>query len=126
MTNATIDLDLSALTTSKWCPNTRYLDEGVEWHLFGVSDRLGREIGASVAYKLVVTTSDTNREWDRSQRRNLPAGTYFAWYAKAARGGKSYGPLQDWHYEATEEARAAAVEKYLAGAKKRAEKTAKA
>ncbi len=86
---------------------------------FGVKDSKGREIGAQIR------TWETDFESTSPEAKvwyAIKPGHYFSLYAQATRGGKAFGASQSTHYFTIVSARNAAIEKYLAQARKRAGK----
>lgn len=102
---------------------TEQLNEGVESHSFGVSDKKGREIGATVRFEVRVYEEFTPTERTYF-RTDIAPGTYFMWIGRATRAGETFGSGEGFGFCKTEAERHAAVEKYLKGAKARALKTA--
>ncbi len=90
---------------------------------FGLFDSKGREIGARVTLQIremVPVAADA----PSYAGFNIKPGTYFTFTPHAARGGEDFGAFSGTRYFKSEAARAAAVAKYLADAKKRAAKNA--
>ncbi len=86
---------------------------------FGVKDSRGREIGAQIR------TWETDFESASPEVKMwyaIKPGHYFSLNVHAVRGGISYGASQPTHYFTTVSERNAAIEKYLAQARKRAGK----
>lgn len=96
---------------------------------FGVKDRFGRELGASVTLFTAINTPvswETNFEPFAQEvaKALLPAGRVYGFTPWSKRDGKPYGASQLARWFATEAQRDAAVVKYLAEARKRAAKNA--
>lgn len=88
---------------------------------FGIFDKKDREIGARVrTYEVKVY--DAEDFWVHGTGWLKP-GYYFALETDSQRGGKNYGSGWQRKVFATAEERDAALEKYLAAAYKRAEKS---
>jgi len=107
----------------------RYLvTAGTREHVaFGSLDKRGREVGAIIVRRsLTVELAPNQAEtWGYLASTELPVGTFrFVFLPQATRDGKAFGACQPNSYFETEEAREAAIAKYLAGAKKRAAKIA--
>ncbi len=86
---------------------------------FGINDRLGREIGASIiSFEDTFTQiPDDSRSW-----YTMAPGTYFGATCMATRNGRLYGASQrDRHFKTAAE-REEAIAKYLTDARKRASK----
>lgn len=94
---------------------------GSEAHDFNVCDSRGRLIGAVIYYREIelVEAAPETRSW-----YNHPAGYWYTATMQATRDGKPYGASQTRRWFATEAEREAAVNKYLADARKRVEKAA--
>lgn len=94
-----------------------------ESYSFDVKDRLGREIGAAVwLYHIEyreVPEDTLSGYYDR-----IAPGAYYAFVPHATRNGKCYGASRQEQRHATEAGRRLAIEKYIAGAQKRAQKKA--
>lgn len=90
---------------------------------FGQRDRFGREIGARIttAREDVVPRTDTH---NLAEPARLGTG-WFTLVVHATRDGKVYGACQPTLYFKSATERDAAIEKYLAGARKRAAKVAR-
>ena len=88
-----------------------------EKHSFGYADKAGRALGCIVSYTLA-----TFEQIPDSARLfyNVKPGRYFAWNGQVTRNGAEFGAIQPTHYCETEAERDAAVQKYIANAKKRA------
>jgi len=90
---------------------------------FPVKDKRGRTIGAAVArFSIQVIESEEPRSTPRAPIDGV--GTYYGMCPHAERDGKSYGACQPDQFFKTVEERDRAVEKYFAGAAKRACKLA--
>lgn len=84
---------------------------------FGVQDRFGRKIGAAaVTYETTYVELEDQTNGGYTQ----PAGHYFTFRPCATRNGIGYGASQGRHNFKTIEERQAAIDKYFAGAQKRA------
>jgi len=99
-----------------------FLNEGRESHDWGFSDKKGRALGSRVAFSVQVF-EEVGLEHNEMFWRLAP-GTYFCWVGQATRAGEAFGAIQSWNYCKTEAERFAAVEKYLAGARSRAQRWA--
>lgn len=86
---------------------------------FGYVDAKGRRIGCALYRVKVEWVEAPDAKWGWK----VPRGQYRL-CVQAERNGVSYGACQADQYFESEEAREAAVAKYLAGAKKRAAKLA--
>lgn len=104
------------------CKIADQTDMGHEVHDFGVKDARGRAIGAKVYYREIELVEFTPEEFQVYYA--LPAGYYYVATMRATRNGVDYGASQPRQYFATEAERDAAVQAYLANAKKRAAKKA--
>lgn len=95
------------------------INEGAEHHDFGVTDAQGRKLGTKISFATVVyeDIAETVVSYAPYVRE---AGTYFTFTPHTTRDGKRFGALQDERHFTTEAARYEAVERYLAGARKRA------
>jgi hypothetical protein len=115
-------------STMKWDPAMRshpvnYLEsrqaETRELHDFGAYDEKGRRIGAEIRTGTLefraIEADETLSAW------NCAPGRYFYVIAHATRNGIPYGPCQGTVYYVSEQERAAAIAKYMADARKRAE-----
>lgn len=93
---------------------------------FGILDGRGREIGATVkTYRSdVVEISPIGADGERNYSSARPVGVYFCFFACGNRNGAEYGGGSARGYFLTATERDAAVEKYLADARKRAPKIA--
>lgn len=94
---------------------------------FGIRDERGREVGAILfRYGLSVELAEGEEaRFGLLATTELPVGaSRLVFVPHAARDGKAFGAFQRHSYFETEEAREAAIAKYLAGAKKRAAKMA--
>lgn len=96
---------------------------------FGIKDERGREIGADIDTGVTTFRLVTQEEWDSQPSwgggyYTVPAGDQYWYCPQATRNGKKYGALQRQQFFPTAAERDAAVEKYLANAKKRAAKKA--
>lgn len=92
-------------------------DKPREQHEFGVKDRFGRAIGASVSYVIATFRPWTSTNHSRSPRE---PGTYYEVRVQATRDGKAYGAGFNGAMFETAEDRDAYVAKYLKEARKRA------
>lgn len=99
-----------------------FVNEGRELHDWGFSDKKGRALGSRVALSVQVF-AEVGPEHDQRFWRLAP-GTYFCWVGQATRAGECFGAMQSWNYCQTEAERFAAVKKYLAGARSRAQRWA--
>lgn len=99
-----------------------FLNEGRESHDWGFSDKKGRALGSRVAFSVQVF-EEVGPEHNEMFWRLAP-GTYFCWVGQATRAGEPFGAIQSWNYCKTAAERFAAVEKYLAGARSRAQRWA--
>ena len=96
------------------------INEGLESHDFGVTDKKGRKVGATVSFQ-VHTFIEVN---DNSHTHsNVEPGTHFCWMGNATRAGEWFGASQTWNRCKTEAERFEQVAKYLKGARARALKT---
>ena len=89
---------------------------------FGVSDAKGRALGAYVTrleFDYILAPEDA-----RSWSPDCEPGHYFAYRPHAARGRAPFGASQSMVSFKTEAEREADIERYLAAAKKRAQKLA--
>jgi hypothetical protein len=93
-------------------------DATYEYVPFDMYDSKGREIGARLNRYTVRFVNAP----DAMCYYRVPAGKYFAVQPHATRDRESYGPCQSSQYFATPEGRDLYIEKYLASAKKRAQK----
>jgi len=92
-------------------------------HDFDACDAKGRALGTRVCtYVGVYTDAPTGANW----YFRVPVGTYFTFSPHATRNGQPYGAWQPDQVFTTEAERDAALTAYLAGARKRALKVAKA
>jgi hypothetical protein len=95
---------------------------------FGINDSRGREIGAQI-YTYEETHTEISDEAAAASYSGyytgVEPGLYFGFRPHATRNGSTYGALQHGARFATVAERDAAIEKYLAGARKRAAKAAK-
>lgn len=87
-------------------------------YTFDAVDEKGRKIGACAVQSVITWAEVGERAWGGS----VPPGTYFAFYTYALRDGKKHGAMHKTKYFATEAERQKAVDRYFAGAHKRAEK----
>lgn len=99
-----------------------FLNEGRESHDWNIKDKKGRALGSHVALSVQVFEA-VGPEHDEMFSRLAP-GTYFCWLGQATRDGEAFGAVQSWSYCKTEAERHAAVAKYLAGARIRAQRWA--
>jgi hypothetical protein len=99
-------------------------DVVIERRDFGVRDSKGRAIGGLVQRYTVETRLRTDADGDYGIVYMLDAqpGTFYCYKPHATRDGKSFGAIQPSVWFATAAERDAAVEKYFAGAAKRAPK----
>lgn len=102
---------------------TDTINEGTETHGFGVTDRKGREIGATIHFEVRVYEE---LPAGAVSFQRIAAGTHFVACFQATRGGKAYGPAFNRAFYSTEKERFVGVEKYLKSAKTRAVKTSAA
>lgn len=86
---------------------------------FGVLDRKGRSIGATVWLREVGMAEGKSAH---GSYYNMAPGHYFVMTVQATRAGVAYGACQQRQYFKTEAERDAAVEKYFREAAKRAAK----
>ena len=93
----------------------------IQKHGFGVNDEKGREIGALV--RTGFEPSITSWRTGSPEQIEVPPFYFHPW---ATRAGKTFGAIKPGQRFATEADRAAAISKYLDGARKRAEKIARA
>jgi hypothetical protein len=104
-----------------------YTEQRVEQLVrFGCYDEKGREIGALITtcvHEFAPLTEEDLAGTYYSFYRKAP-GRYFAFRPHATRNASTYGACQGWHYSSSEEERAAVIAKYLADARKRAERKA--
>lgn len=89
---------------------------------FGVKDRFGRTIGAKVFLREV--TMEAIEDACRLYYSTMAPGHYFCMSVTATRDDVPYGAVQMRQYFTTEAERTATMEKYFAGAAKRAAKRA--
>jgi hypothetical protein len=85
-------------------------------HDFGVTDRLGRKIGATIRFSENTFTQTPDQSWGYGRA----PGRYFSFYPCATRNGVRYGASQNERHFDTATARDAAAAKYLTDARKRA------
>jgi hypothetical protein len=95
---------------------TDVINEGIENHSFGVADKSGREIGASIIFTTRIYEAIESNGW------LIAPGTYYCWQGQATKNGNRWGPCQVTHHCKTEQERFEAAEKYLKDAAKRAAK----
>jgi hypothetical protein len=99
-----------------------FLNEGRESHDWDIKVKKGRALGSCVAFSVQVF-EEVGPEHNEIFWRLAP-GTYFCWLGQATRAGEAFGAMQSWNFCKTEEERHAAVAKYLAGARSRAQRWA--
>ncbi len=90
-------------------------------HDLGHADAKGRRIGAEIRTSLI-TVADKPADHSGGYYGYRPAGRYYAFVPHATRNGVHYGASQRETLFAKVEERDAAIEKYLANARKRAAK----
>lgn len=99
----------------------KFFNKTLSHHGFGVFDKKGREIGVRIELSDAVFTTIVHGDYGY----DMAPGMYYAFNPHATRDGHSYGASQSIQYFRTAAERDAAVRKYLAGARQRAEKTAR-
>lgn len=88
----------------------------LSYHLFGVEDSRGREIGAWIRTEEISFRESTS-QWGYYL---IKPGSYFSVKMQATRGEVAYGASQPTHYYETKEERDSAIAAYLKSAHKRA------
>lgn len=94
---------------------------------FCANDKKGRALGTRIYLGVAVHVPYEDRPTDASQYATgyrIAAGTHFTLCVHTMRNGQTFGASQSRQYFATSEEREAAVNKYLAAARKRAAKLA--
>lgn len=86
---------------------------------FAIFDRFNREIGASLERSTIVVSAEIEERPYHGGTQKEP-GTYYSFRPHATRNARNYGASQRSDWFNTEEEREAAIQKYLAGARKRA------
>lgn len=87
---------------------------------FGVTDQRGRRMGGIAFLATAVYSPLSADALPYASYTTIEPGTYYAFTPHATRNGERYGACQHTKLFATEAERAIAVEKYFAGAQKRA------
>ena len=109
---------------------SEFINKADSFEAFGVKDAKGREIGAKIrTFEEVFSFGPGVAQYpgsDYAHTCNIAPGLYYGFYPHATRNGKPYGAGQPVQRFATTAERDAAIAKYLAGARKRAEKAARA
>ena len=100
----------------------KFVNEGRESHNWGFNDKKGRALGSRIAFSVQVF-EEVGPGHDEVYCLAEP-GIYFCWIGQATRNGEPFGAMQSWNYCKTAAERFAAVEKYLSGARTRAQRWA--
>ena len=129
---------VSAPAAALWSGNVNYPDRapyylgveritspvGTAFHDLGEADARGRAVGAFIhTWTADIVPDETGRSTRLYRAEQFGTGWYVLRF-QGTRAGKAFGPVQSELYFRTAEERAAAADRYLRDAKKRAAKMA--
>lgn len=105
------------MTDRVYTRNVETVEITSEAHRFGVNDKVGREIGATVyTYKETYETRTDGKDWGY----DVQPGTYFSVRPQVTRAGESYGPTQKKKLFNTQDEVDAEIARYFKYARKAA------